>query len=80
MHGNHLVKAWTKQHRNVATSTAEAELYAGNRAAGPRRAVRNNKLTVEKTPSETNSPGQGTKHPTSESSETLTRLVNCFYV
>ena len=29
----HLIKAWTKQQSIVATSTAEAELYAGNRAA-----------------------------------------------
>ena len=33
LHGKHLVKAWTKQQSIVATSTAEAELYAGNRAA-----------------------------------------------
>ena len=32
-HGKHLIKAWTKQQSIVATSTAEAELYAGNRAA-----------------------------------------------
>ena len=31
LHGKHLIKAWTKQQRIVATSTAEAELYAGNR-------------------------------------------------
>ena len=29
----HLIKAWTKQQSSVATSTAEAELYARNRAA-----------------------------------------------
>ena len=33
LHGKHLIKAWTKQQSKVATSTAEAELYAGNRAA-----------------------------------------------
>ena len=33
LHGKHLIKAWTKQQSIVATSTAEAELYAGNRAA-----------------------------------------------
>ena len=33
LHGKHLIKAWTKQQSSVATSTAEAELYAGNRAA-----------------------------------------------
>ena len=32
-HGKKLIKAWTKQKSIVATSTAEAELYAGNRAA-----------------------------------------------
>ena len=31
--GKHLIKAWTKQQSIVATSTAEAELYAGNRPA-----------------------------------------------
>ena len=76
--GKHLTKAWTKQQSIVATGTAEAELYAGNREAGSRRAVRNNKLTVEKTPSETNSPSLGTKHLTSESSEMLMRLVNSY--
>ena len=33
LHGKHLIKAWTKQLSIVAPSTAEAELYAGNRAA-----------------------------------------------
>ena len=33
LHGIHLIKAWTKQQSVVATSTEEAELYAGNRAA-----------------------------------------------
>ena len=33
LHGKHLIKGWTKQQSIVATSTAEAELYAGNRAA-----------------------------------------------
>ena len=33
LHGKHLIKAWTKQQSVVADSTAEAELYAGNRAA-----------------------------------------------
>ena len=33
LHGMHLIKAWTKQQSIVATSTAEAGLYAGNRAA-----------------------------------------------
>ena len=32
-HRKHLIKAWTKQQNIVATSTAEAELYAGNSAA-----------------------------------------------
>ena len=32
LHGKHQIKAWTKQQSIVATSTAEAELYAGNRA------------------------------------------------
>ena len=128
LHGTHLVKAWTRQQSIVATSTAEAELYAGNRAATesmgvqvlakdlvePSRfgcaptpvrhclsqaeqrlgkakhieiqhlwlqeAVRSGKLTVEKIPSETNSSDLGTKHPTSERSEMLMRLVKCFYL
>ena len=128
LHGKHLIKAWTKQQSIVATSTAEAELYAGNRAAtesmgvqafakdldgvAPIRlhidssaalstisrtglgkakhieiqylwlqeAVRNNKLMVEKIPSETNSSDLGTKHLTSERSEMLMKLVNCFCV
>ena len=33
LHGKHLIKIWTKQQSTVATSTTEAELYAGNRAA-----------------------------------------------
>ena len=33
LHGKHLIKVWTKQQSIVATSSAEAELYAGNRAA-----------------------------------------------
>ena len=33
LHGKHLIKGWTKQQSIVATSTAGAELYAGNRAA-----------------------------------------------
>ena len=33
LHGKHLIKAWTKQQSIVATSTAGADLYAGNRAA-----------------------------------------------
>ena len=33
LHGKHLIKAWTKQQSIVATSTAEAELHAGSRAA-----------------------------------------------
>ena len=33
LNGMHMIKAWTKQHSIVANSTAEAELYAGNRAA-----------------------------------------------
>ena len=33
LYGKHLIKAWTKRQILVATSTAEAELYAGNRAA-----------------------------------------------
>ena len=101
LHGKHLIKAWTKQQSIVASSTAEAELHAGNRAASEsmgvqtfakdlggvvpirqhndssaalsivsttglgkakhieiqhlwlQEAVRNNKLTVEKIPSET---------------------------
>ena len=112
----------------VATSTAEAELYAGNRAATEsmgvqafakdlgrvvtirlhidssaalsitsrtglgkathieiqclwlQEAVRSGKLTVEKIPTETNSSDLGTKHLTSERSEMLMRLVNCFYL
>ena len=43
-------------------------------------AVRNNKLTVEKIPWGTNSSDLGTKHLTSEWSEMLMKLVNCFYV
>ena len=43
-------------------------------------AVRNNKLTVEKMISETNSSDLGTEHLTSEKSEMLMKLVNCFYV
>ena len=128
MHGKDFIKAWTKQRSMVATSTAEAELYVGNRAATlsigvqalakdlgrvvPIRlhidssaalsiksrtglgkakhieiqhlwfqeAVRNNKLAVEKIPSETNSSDLGTKHFTSERSEMLMKLVNCFDV
>ena len=37
--GKHLIKSWTKQQSVVATSTAEAELYAGNRAATELMAV-----------------------------------------
>ena len=33
LQGKHLIKAWAKQRRIVATSSAESELYAGNRAA-----------------------------------------------
>ena len=33
LHRKHLINAWTKQQSIVATSTAEAELHAGNRAA-----------------------------------------------
>ena len=33
LHGTHLIKAWTRQQSVVATSTAEAELCAGSRAA-----------------------------------------------
>ena len=43
-------------------------------------AVRNNKLTVEKISSETNSSELGTMHLTSERSEMLMKFVNCFHV
>ena len=43
-------------------------------------AVRSGKLTVEKIPTETNSSDLRTKHLTSERSEMLMTLVNCFYV
>ena len=33
LHGKHLIKAWTTQQSILATSTADAELYACNRAA-----------------------------------------------
>ena len=33
LHGRHLIKVWTKQQSVAATSTADAELYAGKRAA-----------------------------------------------
>ena len=33
LHGKHLIKVWTKQQSVAATSTADAELYAGKRAA-----------------------------------------------
>ena len=33
LYGKHLIKAWTKQQSVVATSTAEAALYACNSAA-----------------------------------------------
>ena len=33
LHGKHQIKAWTKQQSIVANSSAEVELYAGNRAA-----------------------------------------------
>ena len=33
MHGKHLIKEWTKQQSILATSTAEAEMHGGNRAA-----------------------------------------------
>ena len=39
LHGKHLIKAWTKKQIIVATSPAEAELYAGNRAATESMAV-----------------------------------------
>ena len=32
LHGKHLIQVWTKQQSIVATSSAEAELYVGNRA------------------------------------------------
>ena len=114
LHGKHLIKALTKQQSSVATCTAEAELYTGNRAATEslgggdidssaapsivsrtglgeakhieiqylclQEAVRNNKLTVEKITSETNSTDLGTTHLTSERSEMLMKLVTCFYV
>ena len=32
LHGKRLIKAWTKQQSILATSSAEAELYAGSRA------------------------------------------------
>ena len=128
LHGKHLIKAWTKQQSLVATSTVEAELFAGNRAPTEstgvqafakhlgrvvpirlhigssaalsitsrtglgkaehieiqylwlQEAVRNNKLTVEKIPSERNSSDLGTKHVTSERSEMLMKFVNCFCV
>ena len=128
LHRKHLIKAWTKQQSIVATSSAEAELYAGNRAATEsmgvqafakdlgravpirqhidssaalpiisrtvmgkakhietqhnwlQAAVRSGKLTVEKIPTETNSSDLRTKHLTSERSEMLMRLVNCFNV
>ena len=32
-HGDHLIRTWSKQQTLVATSSAEAELYAANRAA-----------------------------------------------
>ena len=116
------------QQSTVATSTAEAELYAGNCAATEsmgvqafakdlgrvvpirlhidssaalsimsrtglskakhieiqrlwlQEAVCRGKLTVEKIPTKTNSSDLGTKHLTSERSEMLMRLVNCFIV
>ena len=128
LHGKHLIKAWMKQQSIVATSSAEAELYAGNLAATesmevqafakdlggavPIRlhidssaalsmksrtgrgkakhieihhlwlweAVRDNEATVEKIPSETNSSDLGTKDLTSERSEMLMWLANCFHV
>ena len=43
-------------------------------------AVRSGKLTMEKIPTESNSSDLGTKHLTSERSEMLMRLVNCFCV
>ena len=127
LHGKHLIKAWTKQ-RSIVASTAEAELYAGNRAATEsmgvqafakdlgrvvpirlhfdssaalfiisrtglgtakhieiqclwlQEAARNNKQMVKKIPSETNSSDLGTKHLTSERSEMLMKLLNCFYL
>ena len=33
LHGKHLIKSWKKRQSIVATSTAEAELCAGHRAA-----------------------------------------------
>ena len=42
--------------------------------------MRSGKLTVEKIPTETNSSDLRTKHLTSERSEMLMTLVNCFYV
>ena len=43
-------------------------------------AVRSGKLTMEEIPTESNSSDLGTKHLTSERSEMLMRLVNCFCV
>ena len=124
VHGNHLIKAWTKQQSVVATSTADSELYAGNRAATEsmgveafakdlgrvvpirrhvdssaalsiisrtglgkakhieiqylwlQEAAHNNKLTVEKIPSEKNSSDLGTKQLRSERSEMLMKFAN----
>ena len=39
LHVKHLIKAWTKQQSIVATSSAEAELYAGSRAATESKGV-----------------------------------------
>ena len=78
LHGKHLIKAWTKQQSIVATSTAEAELYAGNRADWSSGVCQ--RPGREKIPSETNSSDLGTKHLISERSEMLMKRVNCFHV
>ena len=128
LHGKHLIKAWTKQQSIVATSTAEAELYAGNHAATESMGVQafaKNLSTVVPIRLHTDSSAAlptmtrkglgkakhieiqylwlqetvrntsrwlrgsrrkqtfcdlGTKHLTSERSEMLMKLVNCFYV
>ena len=95
LHGKHLIKAsgvrqrpgWSRPdstaHRLQCGTVHDKQNGLGQSKAHRDPvlvAVRNNKLTGEKIPSETNSSDLGTKHLTSERSEMLMKLVSCFYV
>ena len=64
---------------NKQNGLGQGKAHRDSVPMGP-KAVRNNKLMVEKIPSETNSSHLGTEHLTSENSEMLMKLVNCFCV